>query len=91
MAALKRFVDYVKSHDKVWLTRRIDIAKHWRETHPYEAPAQRPLDESFAVHAVHTLTPSPATNPGSSECIVCPPVLPAFLNKATADKDLGQK
>ncbi|TIV56896.1 MAG: polysaccharide deacetylase, partial [Mesorhizobium sp.] len=30
VAALKRFVDYVKSHDKVWLTRRIDIARHWR-------------------------------------------------------------
>ena len=31
-AALKRFIDYVKSHDKVWLARRIDIARHWRET-----------------------------------------------------------
>ena len=32
--ALKRFVDYVQSHDKVWITRRIDIANHWRERHP---------------------------------------------------------
>ena len=29
-AALKRFVDYVKAHDKVWLARRIDIARHWQ-------------------------------------------------------------
>lgn len=32
--ALKRFVDYVQSHDKVWIARRIDIANHWREHHP---------------------------------------------------------
>jgi putative urate catabolism protein len=28
-AALERFVDYVLKHDKVWMTRRIDIARHW--------------------------------------------------------------
>jgi putative urate catabolism protein len=33
-AALERFVDYVLSHDKAWVTRRIDIARHWREVHP---------------------------------------------------------
>jgi len=27
--ALARFVDYVQSHDRVWLPRRIDIARHW--------------------------------------------------------------
>jgi OHCU decarboxylase len=41
-AALKRFIDYVKSHDHVWLARRTDIAKHWREHHPYRLPALRP-------------------------------------------------
>ena len=41
-AALKRFIDYVKSHDRVWLARRIDIAEHWCRMHPYEAPALRP-------------------------------------------------
>lgn len=41
-AALKRFIDYVKAHDNVWLARRIDIARHWQETHPYRAPALRP-------------------------------------------------
>src|SRR5690606_18783389 len=40
--ALKRFVEYVKSHDKVWLPRRIAIADHWREHHPYQAAALRP-------------------------------------------------
>jgi allantoinase len=34
-AALARFLDYVQSHDKVWITRRIDIANHWRTTHSY--------------------------------------------------------
>ena len=36
-AALARFLDYVKQHDKVWVCRRIDIARHWREHHPYRA------------------------------------------------------
>jgi allantoinase len=33
-AALARFLDYVQSHDKVWVARRIDIAQHWRAEHP---------------------------------------------------------
>ena len=36
--ALKRFIDYVQSHEKVWTPRRIDIARHWAEQHPYQAP-----------------------------------------------------
>ncbi len=35
--ALRRFLEYVKSHDKVWTARRIDIARHWAAEHP--APA----------------------------------------------------
>jgi allantoinase len=33
-AALARFLDYVQGHDKVWITRRIDIAEHWHAHHP---------------------------------------------------------
>lgn len=33
-AALARFLDYVQSHDKVWVARRIDIANHWKTEHP---------------------------------------------------------
>jgi hypothetical protein len=29
-------MDYVQSHDRVWLTRRIDVAFHWNTTHPPE-------------------------------------------------------
>lgn len=49
--ALKRFIDYVKGHDKVWLPRRIDIARHWREHHPYKPAALRPsrLDKAEFV------------------------------------------
>ena len=35
-AALARFVDYVLSHDKVWIPKRIDIARHWYENHKPE-------------------------------------------------------
>jgi putative urate catabolism protein len=35
-AALARFLDYVGSHDRVWVARRIDIAWHWIATHPAE-------------------------------------------------------
>jgi OHCU decarboxylase len=40
--ALRRFIDYVQGHDKVWLARRQDIAQHWRDTHPYQPQALRP-------------------------------------------------
>ncbi|ADM10350.1 hypothetical protein PB2503_11524 [Parvularcula bermudensis HTCC2503] len=36
-AGLKRFLDHVGSHDHVWRARRIDIARHWLERHPYAA------------------------------------------------------
>ncbi|MEY4564706.1 MAG: allantoinase PuuE, partial [Pseudomonadota bacterium] len=35
--ALQRFLDHVAAHDDVWVCRRIDIARHWRERFP--APA----------------------------------------------------
>ena len=34
-AALARFLDYVQGHQQVWIARRIDIATHWRVTHPF--------------------------------------------------------
>ena len=37
--ALQRFLDYVQSHEKVWICRRIDIAEHWIQTHPCEVKA----------------------------------------------------
>jgi len=36
--ALARFMDYVQSHDGVWLCRREEIARHWRAHFPH-APA----------------------------------------------------
>ena len=36
LAALKRFVDSAKSHEQVWFARRVDIARHWQATHPYQ-------------------------------------------------------
>ena len=38
-AALERFLDYVLKHKRVWVCRRIDIARHWIEHH-------KPLDTS---------------------------------------------
>ena len=32
--ALQRFLDYVQSREKVWICRRIDIARHWIDRHP---------------------------------------------------------
>ena len=32
-AALARFLDYVQSQDRVWICRRLDIARHWHEHH----------------------------------------------------------
>jgi urate oxidase len=40
-AALARFLDYVGEKPDVWIAKRIDIARHWRENFPY-APGLRP-------------------------------------------------
>jgi len=34
--ALQKFLDYVAKHDRVWICRRVDIARHWEENHPPE-------------------------------------------------------
>jgi peptidoglycan/xylan/chitin deacetylase (PgdA/CDA1 family) len=36
--ALQRFLDHVERHDRVWVCRRADIARHWMAHHP--APAR---------------------------------------------------
>jgi len=36
MAALERFLDYVRARAHVWICRRVDIARHWIATHPSE-------------------------------------------------------
>lgn len=33
-AALARFLDYVASHERVWVATRLDIARHWVMNHP---------------------------------------------------------
>ncbi|MGF9691933.1 allantoinase PuuE [Rhizobium sp. 0TCS1.26] len=37
IAALKRFMEYVLGHDKVWIPKRIEIARHWHEHHKPDA------------------------------------------------------
>ncbi len=39
-AALRRFMDYIASHERVWVCRRVDIARHWCEVHPYALTAR---------------------------------------------------
>ncbi len=34
---LERFLDHVAKHEGVWITRRIDIARHWIATHPFQS------------------------------------------------------
>jgi peptidoglycan/xylan/chitin deacetylase (PgdA/CDA1 family) len=40
LAALKRFIEYAKGHDQVWFTRRVDIARHWHDVHPFQGAAK---------------------------------------------------
>ncbi|HHG91022.1 MAG TPA: allantoinase PuuE [Devosia sp.] len=44
VAALKKFIQYVQSREKVWLARRIDIARHFAEHCPFKAPALIPAE-----------------------------------------------
>jgi allantoinase len=36
IVALQRFLDHVQKHDRVWICRRLDIARHWKQVHPFE-------------------------------------------------------
>lgn len=40
IVALQRFLDHIEKFERVWVCRRIDIARHWKATHPYQ-PAQQ--------------------------------------------------
>ena len=39
ISALARFLDHVQKHDRVWICRRVEIARHWAAHHPFRAPA----------------------------------------------------
>jgi len=32
---LERLLDYMAKHKGVWITKRVEIARHWHKTHPY--------------------------------------------------------
>jgi putative urate catabolism protein len=38
IGALERFLDYALDHPRVWICRRVEIARHWIATHPYGKP-----------------------------------------------------
>ena len=63
-AALQRFLDHVEKHEKVWICRRADIARHWHAMHPFQ-PAlndSAPRD-SRAGHTEPSTAPTPETRP----------------------------
>ena len=52
IASLARFIDYVQCHEKVWIAKRIDIAEHWKNTHPFKPHPGRPSLMSKAEFVV---------------------------------------
>lgn len=36
IVALQKFLDHVEKHSHVWICRRVDIARHWKATHPFK-------------------------------------------------------
>jgi peptidoglycan/xylan/chitin deacetylase (PgdA/CDA1 family) len=36
MRSLQRFLDHVQSRDRVWVCRRLDIARHWAQVHAFD-------------------------------------------------------
>lgn len=36
IAGLKRLLDHIQSHDRVWVTGRDAIARHWADAHPWD-------------------------------------------------------
>lgn len=37
IGSLRRFLDHIQAKEGVWICRRVDIARHWRQQHPYDA------------------------------------------------------
>lgn len=37
LRGLQRLLDHIERHDRVWICRRIDLARHWKEIHPWGA------------------------------------------------------
>jgi len=35
--SLQKFLDYIQHHERVWICRRLDLARHWQQVHPYSA------------------------------------------------------
>ena len=48
LPALARFIDHILSRPDVWVTRRVDIARHWAATHPAPRQAPRPAEGAAA-------------------------------------------
>ncbi|MDB2552430.1 allantoinase PuuE [Paracoccus sp. (in: a-proteobacteria)] len=43
--AIRRFLDHARAQEGVWFATRLDIARHWAETHPWQ-PRERPSQMS---------------------------------------------
>ena len=50
-ASLARFMDYALGHDRVWICRRIDIARHWQQLHPFRGAGQPDASPDVASQA----------------------------------------
>jgi allantoinase len=37
--ALQRFLDHIEKHERVWVCRRVDVARHWIARHPHTPQA----------------------------------------------------
>jgi len=51
--ALARFLEYIKGFEGVWTPRRIEIADHWRDTHPAQPARLRPSRMAQAEFVAH--------------------------------------
>ncbi len=36
IVALQKFLDHIEKHDRVWVCKRLDIARHWKQVHPFK-------------------------------------------------------
>jgi hypothetical protein len=58
-AALERFLDCAAGHERVWITRRIDIARHWIAIHSFgpdrSGTARRPAQTRAAAFRAGTM------------------------------------
>jgi OHCU decarboxylase len=86
LASLARFLDHVEQHERVWICRRVEIARHWMLRHPLS-------EKDFVAHfgAVYEHSPWVAARAFRSGPFVSIDLLAAAMQEAVLAASLDEQ